>query len=117
MNCFRFRLVCVVLVGWLASSLLAADQPLWKAGTARANITPSQPQWMAGFASRTNVLEFTTGSPPNYTTNNFATAYTSTGGGTNVLCGGAGTGTVVTVTDTGAASGTARYYRIRVLAP
>ena len=57
MNCFRFRLVCVVLVGWLASSLLAADQPLWKAGTARANITPSQPQWMAGFASRTKPAE------------------------------------------------------------
>ena len=57
MNIVRFRLVWVVLVGLLASSLLAADQPLWKAGTARANITPSQPLWMAGFASRTKPAE------------------------------------------------------------
>ncbi len=39
---------------WLAGSLLAADQPLWKAGTAKADITPTQPLWMAGFGSRTN---------------------------------------------------------------
>jgi len=50
-------MVWVVLVGWLAGSLLAADQPLWKAGTARANITPTQPQWMAGFGSRTRPAE------------------------------------------------------------
>ena len=50
-------MVWLVLVGWLAGSLLAAEQPCWKAGTARANITPSQPQWMAGFASRTKPAE------------------------------------------------------------
>jgi hypothetical protein len=44
----------MLLLGLLAAPLLAADQPLWKAGTARANITPTQPLWMAGFASRTN---------------------------------------------------------------
>lgn len=54
MNFLRSRMVWVLLVGLLAGSLLAADQPLWKAGTARANITPTQPLWMAGFASRTN---------------------------------------------------------------
>lgn len=43
----------VVMVGLLANSLLAAEQPLWKAGTARADITPAQPLWMAGYGSRT----------------------------------------------------------------
>jgi neutral ceramidase len=47
-------MVWVLLGGVLASSLLAADQALWKAGTARANITPTEPLWMAGYASRTN---------------------------------------------------------------
>jgi neutral ceramidase len=47
----------VLVVGWLANSLLAADQPLWKAGTARADITPTQPLWMAGYASRTKPAE------------------------------------------------------------
>ena len=44
-----------ILLGWLfAGSLLAADQSLWKAGTARAVITPTEPLWMAGYAARTN---------------------------------------------------------------
>jgi len=73
--------------------------------------------WSPGFGSRTNVLEFTTGGPTGNYSNNFATAYTSTGGGTNILSGGAGTGTVVTVTDSGGATGTSRYYRIRVISP
>jgi neutral ceramidase len=54
MNFLRARLVWVLVVACLAGSLLAADQPQWKAGSARANITPTQPLWMAGFASRTN---------------------------------------------------------------
>ncbi len=41
----------------LAGSLLAADPASWKAGTARVNITPTQPLWMAGFASRTRPAE------------------------------------------------------------
>ena len=53
MKCLRCRLVGVLLAGLLAGSLFAADQPLWKAGTAKANITPTQLLWMAGFASRT----------------------------------------------------------------
>jgi neutral ceramidase len=54
MKFLRARLIWVVLAGWLAVSVFAADQALWKAGTARANITPTQPLWMAGFGSRTN---------------------------------------------------------------
>jgi neutral ceramidase len=54
MKYLRSRLLAGLWFGLLAGSLLAADQPLWKAGTARANITPTQPLWMAGFASRTN---------------------------------------------------------------
>jgi neutral ceramidase len=54
MNFLRSRTVWMLALAWLAGSLLAADQPLWKASTARANITPTQPLWMAGFASRTN---------------------------------------------------------------
>jgi hypothetical protein len=54
MKRLRCRLVWVLIVILLAGSLPAADQPSWKAGTARANITPTQPLWMAGFGSRTN---------------------------------------------------------------
>lgn len=38
----------------LAVSAAGSPEPLWKAGTARANITPTEPFWMAGFAARTN---------------------------------------------------------------
>jgi neutral ceramidase len=54
MKYLRSGFFAMLLLGLLAAPLLAADQPLWKAGTARANITPTQPLWMAGFASRTN---------------------------------------------------------------
>jgi len=47
----------VPLVGVLAGSLLAADQPSWKAGVARVNITPTQLLWMAGYGSRTKPAE------------------------------------------------------------
>ncbi len=33
---------------------LAAAEPAWKAGTAKANITPEQPMWLAGYGTRTN---------------------------------------------------------------
>jgi hypothetical protein len=78
--------------------------------------------YTGGPTSRTNVLEYATGG--NYSNNTpgfFATAYTSSGGGsiagTNILTGGTGLGANVTVTDTGGATGTNRYYRIRVIAP
>ena len=54
MRFLRYYLVWLLLGGLLASSLLAADQSLWKAGTARTVITPTEPLWMAGYASRTN---------------------------------------------------------------
>ena len=73
--------------------------------------------WSPGYTSRTNILEFTTGSATGNYSNNFATAYTSTGNGTNILINGTGVGTITTVVDTGGATGTARYYRIRVIAP
>ena len=69
--------------------------------------------WSPGIGSRTNVLEFTTGAPNGGYSNNFV----STVGGTNILSGGHGLGTNVTAVDTGGATGAARYYRIRVIAP
>jgi len=45
---------CAVLVLSSAVSVSAADGDLeWKAGVATVAITPSQPMWMAGYASRT----------------------------------------------------------------
>jgi neutral ceramidase len=57
MTFLRFRIVWMLLVACLAGSLLAADQPLWKAGAARTEITPTQPIWMAGYGSRTRPAE------------------------------------------------------------
>jgi neutral ceramidase len=56
MNYLRSRLAWVLLA-LLAGNIFAADQAPWKAGTARANITPTQPLWMAGFGSRTHPAE------------------------------------------------------------
>ena len=60
---------------------------------------------------KTNVLDTTTGTPPNYTNN-----YVSTGL-TNILTGGTGLGQTATFVHTNGASGPARYYRVRVLVP
>jgi hypothetical protein len=66
-----------------------------------------------GPSSRTNVLEFTTGTATGSYTNNF----TSTGQ-TNILSGGTGLGVVTNMTDSGGATNKpSRYYRVRVLAP
>ena len=64
--------------------------------------------------SRTNVLEFTTGSVNgSYSSNSF----TSTGQ-TNILSGGAGLGTVASMVDSGGATNKpSRFYRVRVLVP
>jgi len=53
-----FCRVRMVVIGVLAfsSTVLAAD-PGWRAGVARANITPEPGLWMAGFAARTNPAE------------------------------------------------------------
>ncbi|HVM59765.1 MAG TPA: PKD domain-containing protein [Verrucomicrobiae bacterium] len=69
--------------------------------------------WSPGITSRTNVLEFTTGSASGSYSNNFVST-----GQTNVLSGGTGFGQVTSFIDTnGAASGSTRYYRVRVIVP
>jgi hypothetical protein len=65
-----------------------------------------------GFASRTNVLEFTTGTANGSYSNNFVST-----GQTNILSGGTGLGTVTSFIQTNGAAGAARYYRVRVLVP
>jgi len=47
-------MVWVVAGGLLAGSVTGAEQAGWKAGRARANITPTEALWMAGFGARTN---------------------------------------------------------------
>jgi hypothetical protein len=68
--------------------------------------------WSPGFASRTNVLEFTTGAANGNYSNNFVST-----GQTNILSGGTGFGTVASFISTNGATGPARYYRVRVLVP
>jgi PKD repeat protein len=70
--------------------------------------------WSLGVASRTNVLEFTTGTADgSYSSNNFAST-----GQTNILSGGNGLGIVTNMTDFGGATNSpSRYYRVRVLLP
>jgi hypothetical protein len=42
-----------------AQAAQPAEQLVWRAGTARGKITPVEPFWMAGFASRTKPAEGT----------------------------------------------------------
>ncbi len=65
-----------------------------------------------GPMTRTNVLECATGTADSCYTNNFASA-----GLTNILSGGTGLGTNVTVIEPFGATNSARYYRVRVLVP
>jgi hypothetical protein len=69
--------------------------------------------YSGGPAFRTNVLESTAGylGGPTYS-NNFVST-----GQSLILSNGTGTGFVTNFTDTGAASGAAKYYRVRVLVP
>ena len=69
--------------------------------------------YTGGPSSRTNVLEFTTGTGNGSYTNNFVSA-----GLTNILSGGTGVGVVTNMVDTGGATNApSRYYRVRALAP
>jgi hypothetical protein len=68
--------------------------------------------YAGGPASRTNVLEFTTGAAGGSYSNNFVSA-----GQTNILSGGTGLGTVTSFVETNGATGATRYYRVRVLVP
>ncbi len=77
--------------------------------------------YTGGPASRTNVLEFTSGTANGSYTNG---SWTQVHGQTNILGvglsinGGTGLGTVTNMTDVGgAANGPSRYYRVRVLLP
>lgn len=74
---------------------------------ANGNSTTTPPM-----ASRTNVLEFTTGTANGSYSNNFAST-----GQSNVLSGGTGLGTITSFVDTNGASGATKYYRVRVLVP
>lgn len=70
--------------------------------------------YSGGPGSRTNVLEFTTGTANgSYSTNNFAST-----GKTNILSGGTGVGVVTNMVDSGGATNKpSRFYRVRVLVP
>src|SRR5262245_36199975 len=50
--------VQMLLFVWLASvSLLLGQEKFWKAGVAKADVTPSEALWMAGYASRERPAE------------------------------------------------------------
>jgi len=69
--------------------------------------------WSPGIASRTNVLEFATGTADGSYSNNFVST-----GQTNVLSSGTGVGVVTNMVDSGGATNVpSRYYRVRVLVP
>jgi PKD repeat protein len=69
--------------------------------------------YVPGIASRTNVLDYTTGDASgNYTDGGWQDT-----GQTNILGGGNGFGIVTNMTDTAIPGSTNRYYRVRVLLP
>src|SRR5438128_2342338 len=47
--------VCLLWLGLLLDAPAVAQG--WKAGTARVVITPNEPQWQAGYASRTHAAD------------------------------------------------------------
>src|SRR5262245_12564108 len=55
------RLLLAATIGYWMLAVLAvsssAAEPGWQAGAARAAITPKQPMWMSGYASRTRPSE------------------------------------------------------------
>jgi hypothetical protein len=53
MTCRLFFFLALWVVSVSASRALAAEA-FWKAGVAKANITPEEPLWLAGYANRTN---------------------------------------------------------------
>jgi hypothetical protein len=69
--------------------------------------------YVPGIASRTNVLDYVTGTPNGSYTNG---GWQDTGH-TNILSGGNGSGTVTNMTDTAITAPTNRFYRVRVLLP
>jgi len=70
--------------------------------------------WSPGVTTRTNVLDFTTGTG----NGSYAPSGFQSTGQTNILSGGNGLGQIASFVDTnGAASSPTRYYRVRVLLP
>lgn len=57
MNIAALRLALLALMVVLGSGRLSLAESFWKAGVAKSTITPSQPLWLAGYASRTNAAE------------------------------------------------------------
>ncbi|NUQ61149.1 MAG: neutral/alkaline non-lysosomal ceramidase N-terminal domain-containing protein [Pirellulales bacterium] len=59
MNRLRISFVAFlsILAVLPAGAVVPAAEPSWKAGLARANITPAEPMWMAGYASRNRPAE------------------------------------------------------------
>ncbi len=52
MNFAALRLAILLLAGLMAGGRTSAAEALWKAGIAKAIITPAEPLWLAGYASR-----------------------------------------------------------------
>jgi PKD repeat protein len=72
--------------------------------------------WSPGIASRTNVLEYSTGAADGSYNGIFLPVPSA--GATNILGGGTGTGIVTNMVDPGGTTDTpSRYYRVRVLLP
>jgi neutral ceramidase len=51
------RLLAIVLLLFCTASVAGADEAGWKAGTAKAIITPEKPLWMAGYGGRKHPAE------------------------------------------------------------
>ena len=51
------RLLAIVLLLFCVASVAGADEAGWKAGTAKAIITPEKPLWMAGYGGRKHPAE------------------------------------------------------------
>jgi neutral ceramidase len=52
------RALSVLLFAWIFLCCEAfAAETFWKAGVARTNITPTEPLWLSGYASRTNAAD------------------------------------------------------------
>jgi len=52
-----FRCIAAVFVSLICIPALAAQSASWKAGAAAVSITPTQPQWMAGYGGRDHEAE------------------------------------------------------------
>src|SRR5438552_465745 len=53
----QLALICLIISLAVAPLFGATNEAVWKAGVASVVITPDQPMWMAGYASRTNVSQ------------------------------------------------------------